>query len=146
MKESNDKFNFWVSYLKIISLFFAFMGVVWAIVGSFDPFGIYDEIFANTFWNQDTLPKDAQIATRFLLGPFGATSAGYFLLQYFITKHAYAQKQLWGYNAILIAFFFWFILDSTMCLYHGAYFNILIANVPSLFAMLPIVFTRKYFL
>lgn len=145
-KETNDRsFEFWVNYLKAISLFFAFMGTLWAVIGSFDPFGIYDELFANTFWQTDELPKDAQIATRFLLGPFGATSAGYFILQYFIAKHAYAQRQLWAYYAILTAFFFWFILDSVMCLYYGGYFNILMANIPSLLAMLPIVFTRKYF-
>lgn len=138
-------FPFWVNYLKIISLFFAFMGVLWAVVGSFDPFGFYDAIFANTFWNSNQLPPDAKIATRFLLGPFGATSAGYFILQYFITVHAYAKRERWAYKAIIAAFFFWFILDSSMCVYHGAYFNILIANVPALIAMLPIVFTRKYF-
>jgi len=142
---TDKHFNFWVKYLKGISLFFAFMGVVWAVVGSFDPFGIYDQLFAKTFWQADTLPKDAKIATRFLLGPFGATSAGYFILQYFIAKNAYAKKQLWGYQAIIGAFFFWFILDTAMCLYHGGYFNILMANIPSLLAMLPIVSTRKYF-
>lgn len=142
---TDKNFNFWVSYLKFLSLFFAAMGVMWAIVGSFDPFGIYDSYFANAFWETDTLPKDAKLATRFLLGPFGATSAGYFILQYFIAKYAFAKRELWAYNAILFAFFFWFLLDTLMCLYHGGYFNILFANVTSLIAMLPIVFTKKYF-
>jgi len=103
---TDKNFNFWVSYLKIISLFFAAMGVMWAVVGSFDPFGIYDSYFANAFWEVDTLPKDAKIATRFLLGPFGATSAGYFILQYFIAKYAFAKRELWAYQAIIFAFFF----------------------------------------
>jgi len=141
----DKQFTFWVNYLKAISLFFAFLGVLWALLGSFDPFGIYDQAFATAFWQTDQLPTDAQKATQFLLGPFGATSAGYFILQYFIAKHAYAEKQLWGYQAILVAFFFWFILDTSMCIYHKAYFNILLANIPALLAMLPIVFTKKYF-
>jgi len=118
---------------------------MWALIGSFDPFGIYDQAYATSFWNTEQLPPDAQIATQFLLGPLGATSASYFILQYFIAKHAYANKQLWGYQAILFAFFFWFILDTSVSFYHKAYFNILIANLPALLAMLPIVFTRKYF-
>lgn len=138
-------FYFWVNYLKAISILFATMGVMWAIVGSFDPFGIYDKAFANTFWEVDTLPTDAKKATQFILGPFGATSAGYFILQYFIAKYAYAKREMWAYNAILIAFFFWFILDTSMCIYHKGYFNILLANVPSLVAMFPIIFTRKHF-
>lgn len=142
---TDKHFNFWVSYLKFVSLFFVAMGVMWAVVGSFDPFDIYDSYFAQAFWGTDTLPNDAKIATRFILGPFGATSAGYFILQYFIAKYAFAKRELWAYNAIMVAFFFWFLLDSAMCIYHKGYFNILIANVTSLIAMMPIVFTRKYF-
>ena len=142
----DDKhFSFWINYLKAISIIFAIVGVMWAVIGSFDPFGIYDEAFANAFWNTHELPDDAKQATRFLLGPFGATSAGYFILQYFIAKYAYAERKIWGYNAILIAFFFWFILDTSMCIYHKGYFNIFMANIPSLIAMFPIIFTRKYF-
>jgi len=126
-------------------LFFAFMGVVWAIVGSFDPFGIYDSYFAQTFWGTAILPKDAQIATQFLLVPLGATNAGYFILQYFIAKHAFAKRELWAYQAIVTGFLFWFILDSAMCLFYSGYFNILIANIPTLMAMMPIFFTRRYF-
>ncbi|MEM1123496.1 MAG: hypothetical protein AAGJ18_23865, partial [Bacteroidota bacterium] len=117
-----------------------------AIVGSFDPFGFYDYYFSQTFWQTDTLPKDAKIATQFILGPFGATSAGYFILQYFIAKNAYAKKELWGYHAIVYAFLLWFFLDSAMCTYHGGYFNILIANIPALLAMTPIFFTKQYFM
>ncbi len=137
---NNSQFDFWIKYLKFISLFFAGMGVVWALLGSFDPFGIYDKAFANSFYGQDHLPEDVQKAVRFILAPFGATAAGYFILQYFIVKNALAKKEQWAWQAIMIAFVFWFVLDS---LIHGAYFNILIANIPSLFAMLPLLFLRK---
>lgn len=139
-------FSFWVKYLKAISIFFCLLGIFWSITGTFDPLGIYDSMFAEAFWGRSTLPADALLAKRFILGPFGATSAGYFLLQYFIAKHAYANKELWGYRAILIGFFFWFVLDTSMCIYHKAYFNILLANLTSMTLMLPIVFTRKYFI
>jgi hypothetical protein len=139
------RFYFWVSYLKVISLLFAFLGAFWAITGSFDPFGIYNRAFAQTFWNADTLPPDAQRTFSFILGPFGATSAGYFILQFFIAKHAYSYRQLWGYNAVVIAFLVWLILDTSMCLIHKGYFNIFFANIPSLIAMLPIFFTRQFF-
>jgi len=138
-------FQFWVKYLKIISLIFTAMGLMWAVLGSFDPFGIYDTAYAQAFWGVDELPSDAKKATAFILILLGATNSGFFILQYFIAKYAYAERQLWAYNAIMAGFFFWFILDTGMCLYYKAYFNILIANVPSLIAMLPIVFTRKYF-
>ncbi len=140
------KFSFWVTYLKVVSIFFSLMGVFWAVSGSFDPLGLWDTQFAQAFWGQKTLPEDVLRAKEFILGPFGATSAAYFVLQYFITKYAYAKKELWAYNSILIGFFFWFFLDSIITFYHKAYFNFFLANVPSLLAMLPIIFTRKYFM
>jgi len=138
-------FDFWKKYLEYISLFFAGMSVFWAIVGSFDPLGIYDAMFANSFYGQEQLPTDVARAKSFLLAPLGATSAGYFLLQYFIARFAFAERQIWAYWAIVGSFLLWFILDSVMSAYHGAYFNILIANIPCLLMMFPIFFTKKYF-
>ncbi|HTF81827.1 MAG TPA: hypothetical protein VL947_08885 [Cytophagales bacterium] len=138
-------FKFWVGYLKVASLFFALMGAMWALLGSFDPIGVYDHAFAQAFWGTDQLPADAQKAFSFILGPFGATTAAYFVMQYYIAVHAYAQRQRWGYDAIVVPFVGWFVLDTTMSLIHKAYFNILIANIPCLLVMLPIFFTRRYF-
>ena len=140
------KFEFWVKYLKFVSLFFVFMGLYWAYAGTFDPFGIYDHYFAKAFWNLDELPADAERTKRFALGLLGATSAGYFTIQYFVARYAYAKRELWAYNGIVVGFLVWFMNDCIMTTYHGAYFNLLFANLPSLLMMLPIVFTRKFFI
>ena len=143
--EADYEFNFWIKYLKFISLFFALMGVMWAVIGSFDPFGIYDYYFAQSFFGNNELPVDVKKSIQFILVPLGATNAAYFILQYFSAKNAFAKKELWAYQAIVIGFLFWFVLDTVMCIYHQAYFNILIANIPCLLAMLPIFFTKKHF-
>jgi len=142
-----NSFGFWVNYLKVVSLFFAFMGTTWAVIGSFDPFGIYEQYMAQAFFNVDELPADAKKVFQFVLAPFGATAAGYFILQYFIVVHAFAKREKWAYQAIVAAFFFWFILDSTLSLLvHGAVFNFVFANLFSLALLLPaIVFTKKFF-
>lgn len=141
-----NNFNFWVNYLKIVSLVFVGMGIMWAFLGSFDPFGIYDSQMAKAFFGQDQLPADVAQATQFLLGPFGMTSAGYFILQYFIVVNAFAKREKWAYQAIVIAFFVWFCFDTIISWSHGAYFNILMANVPTLVAMLPpLLATKKAF-
>ena len=137
---------FWTTYLKVISLFFAFLGILWAVIGSFDPFGIYDSMMAQSFYQQDQLPADVKKATQFILAPFGATSAGYFILQYLITVHAFSKKEKWAWQTIFGAFTFWFLLDSTLSIYHGAWFNLLLANIPALLLTLPVmIFSRKYF-
>jgi len=139
-------FRFWVNYLRIVSIIFAAMGLMWAVLGSFDPFGIYEKQMAQSFFSQNDLPADAKKAFSFALAPFGMTAVGYFVLQYFITTYAFAKQERWAFVAIILAFSIWFVGDTILSLQHGAVFNVLFANVPSLIAMLPIfIFTPIYF-
>ena len=139
-------FQYWVKYLKAISLFFSLQGLLWAIWGSFDPVGMYDSLMARAFFNTEQLPGDAQTVLRFILVPFGATTSGYFVLQYLIATYAFARKERWAYQAIFGAFMLWFTVDTTFSLYLMAYFNVLLANLPALLLMLPVlVGSRKFF-
>jgi len=139
-------FRFWVNYLRIVSIIFAAMGLMWAVLGSFDPFGIYEKQMAQTFFSKDALPTDAKRTFSFALAPFGMTALGYFILQYFIATYAFAKRERWAFVAIALAFWSWLIGDTILSLQHGAVFNVLLANVPSLIAMLPIfIFTPRYF-
>lgn len=142
---NDQKLQFWTKYLELVSLLFALVGVFWAVTGMLDPFGIYDQLLAETFWSQKTLPVDAETTFRFILGPLGATCAGYFLMQFYLARYAFSKKEIWGYWAVAIPFLVWFSLDTIMCFAHGAYFNILLANVPSVLAMTPVFFSYKYF-
>ena len=139
-------FGKWTLYLRCISLFFAMQGLLWAFIGSFDPFGIYDSFMAQAFFQNPRLSAEAQKVFHFVLAPFGATTAGYFVLQYFIATHGFARKQKWAYQAITSAFMLWFVVDTSLSLYHQAYFNIWMANIPALLLMAPVFgFTRKHF-
>jgi hypothetical protein len=141
-----DRLGFWVRYLEVISLVFAGLGAMWALLGSFDPFGLYEARMAEAFFQRPTLPPEAQRTFAFVLGPFGATSLGYFLLQFFLVRHAFAQRQPWAWRAVFVPFLAWFFLDTAVSLARGALFNVLLANVPSLLAMLPpMLLTRRDF-
>lgn len=138
-------FEQWILYFKGVSVFLLLLGVFWAISGSFDPLGIWDGQFAKAFYNQELLSNGVARAKAFILVPLGATNAAYFMLQYFIVDNALRRKEKWAYNAILIGFVFWFVLDSAMSFYHGAAFNVLLANLPCLVLMSPLFFLRKGF-
>ena len=139
------KFRFWQKYFEAVSIIFCLMGCYWAISGTFEPFGTWDSLLANSFFDSNQLSEEANRVKSFILGPLGATSAGYFFMQYMIVKYAWKQQEMWSYNAILYAFLIWIILDSVVCLYHGAYFNIFLANLPCLIAMSPLFIIQKYF-
>ncbi len=145
MDQKPDRFSYFVRYLQGASLFFSIFGLYWALAGTFDPLGIYERALAQNFWQTDVLPDDAAVTFRFLLGPLGATCAGYFLMQFFIATFAFSKREKWGYFAVVIPFLIWFLTDSLVCLVIGAYFNIYIVNIPCLFMMLPVIFSYTYF-
>jgi hypothetical protein len=78
---------------------------------------ICDSFLALAFFNSDQLPIVAATVLSFILVPFGATTSGYFILQYCIATHAFARKERWAYQAIFRAFMLWFIADTTLSLY-----------------------------
>ena len=134
------------NYLKVASIIFAFQGLFWALYGSFDPFGLYDSFFAKSFYQLPELPDDVEKAKRFLLVPFGATDLGYFILMYFITRYPLANRERWAYRALVWAFLSWLIVDTAMSLIYGAYFNVLIVNLPCVVLLgLPLLLLRSHF-
>ena len=139
-------FEFWVRYLKLLSILLTLQGLSWALIGSFDPFGIYDSLFAHAMFGVDVLPTEVQRAKAFLLGPFGATDAGFFVLFYFIAAHGFARREAWAYRALLAGVGTWFVVDTIMSLVHGMYFNIYLVNIPAgILLGLPLFFTRGQF-
>lgn len=132
-----------IRYLKFISVFFALQGVLWSVLGQFDPFGLYDQCMARAFFQRDSLDPHAERVFRFILGPFGATSAGYFILQYYIVAYTFPNRERWGLRAVTTAFLVWFLLDTVVSLWRGALFNVLLANIPALFMTLPALYFAR---
>ena len=129
--------------LRVVRSAKCFLGNIY---GSFDPFNFYDAIAARTLYGTATLPPEVQRFQGFILGPFGATVVGYFILMYFIVRYPLAYKERWAYVAIVSAVGTWFVLDTTMSLYHGALFKVLIVNIPCVIALgLPLWGLRKEF-
>ena len=128
-------FNFWQKYLKITAVLFCLQGLSWCVIGSLEPFGWYDSLMSNAILGLSELPADAQKIFQFILIPFGATDAAYFMLFYFVVEYPLKNKEKWAWNALVTCTFFWFAVDTVACLFYAAYFNILMVNIPSILVL-----------
>lgn len=143
---NNSNFLFWQRWLFFTSLLFALAGAVFAISGKNVLFLPYDEMLAQVFWHTNKFPPQADHFRAFIYGPFGGTIACCYILLAFIAHYAFKQRQLWARNAIIAAFGFWVIIDSTVCILFRVYPQIYIINLFSIIIKtLPIIFTWKYF-
>ena len=132
-------------WLTAASVIFCLQALMWAAIGSFDPFGIWDGLLADAFYD-GVLPPEVVRFRRFVLGPFGATTAGYFFLVFMIARHPFRAREAWAFRAISGAVGLWFCVDTTVSLLHGALFNVLLVNIPALVLLAtPLIALRAEF-
>ena len=117
------------TWLVAASLLFAAQALGWVVLGSFDPFGVWDGLAADAFHGGHTPPAVEEFR-RFLLGPFGATTAGYFVLFAAVARYPFRAREPWALVALSGSLALWFTVDSLASLARGGLFNVVLVNVP----------------
>ena len=146
LHSKHSSFLFWQRWLFYTSLLFACAGITFAFFGGSLLFEPYTKMLAKVLWHSSQFPAEVEPFRAFIYGPFGGTIACCYILLAFIAKYPFKEKLPWARNAIIIAFGFWAIIDSSVCLYFSAFPQIYIINAFSIFIKaLPIIFTWKDF-
>lgn len=139
-------FLFWQRWLFYSSLLFALAGIVFAFFGKSMLFLPYNKMLAEIFWHSPEFPPQVEGFRAFIYGPLGGTIACCYILLAFIAHYPFKDKQPWARNAIITAFTFWLIIDSTVCIYFQIYPQVYFINAFSIIVKaLPIIFTWKSF-
>ena len=139
-------FSFWTRWLLIVTILLAVQGVSWMIIGSFEPLGIYDAKLARVLLDSDTLPADAKATFGYAVALLGATDAAFFLLAAIIVRIPFTRKETWAHLALSFSILTWFLLDCVFSISVGAWFNVLIVNIPCLLLIgIPLVCTAPVF-
>ena len=143
---TSTTFLFWQRWLFYSSLLFALAGIIFAFFGKNILFLPYDKMLAQVFWNTNQFPQQVEPFRAFIYAPLGGTITCTYILLAFIAYYPFKQKQPWARNAIIMAFSFWVIIDSTICIYFGVYPQVYLINLFSITVKaLPIIFTWKSF-
>lgn len=140
------QFTFWGRYLSSMSILFGIQATTWVLFGSFDPLGFYDRLLAQALFEASTLPFAAATAFSFAVVPLGSTTAAFFLLVHALVRHGFPKRERWCFRAVVAALLLWFCLDSAFSVVHGAWFNVLLVNVPCLLLLgVPLIRLRTFF-
>lgn len=139
-------FLFWQNWLFYTSLLFACAGIAFAFFGNSTLFIPYNTMLSEIFWHSPKFPPGADKFRAFIYAPLGGTMACCYILLAFIARYPFKDKQLWARNAIIIAFSFWVIIDSVVCVYFEVYPQIYLINAFSITVKaLPIICTWNQF-
>jgi hypothetical protein len=131
--------SFFDHWLLIACVVFGVYSLVWVIIGSFDPLGLWDGLLADAFYGGAT-PDAVTRFRRLILGPLGATSAAAFFALALIVRFPFRRREPWAFVAVCGAIWLWFLVDSAASIYHGAVFNVWLVNLPCVAALsIPLV-------
>jgi len=145
-KTMEDKrFTFWQRWLLFVSIFYTIMGLLIALTPGSRIFSLHTAAIGELFFEGE-LAGEADNMRRFLFGPIGGTVSGYFLLQTCIVFGPFRKRETWAWHAIFWALILWFMTDSFVSIYHGAYFNIWMINIWTfIFVGVPLLMTYRSF-
>ncbi len=137
------RFEFWVRWLLYGSVFFTAFGVVAAVAPHSGLFDVWLAQVDRVFFGGE-IPADARNLRGFMMGPLGGTIAGSYLLQAWIVAIPFKRREAWAWHAIAWSMGLWFVVDSAVSAFHGAWFNIVLINLMPLIVFgIPLFATRS---
>lgn len=63
----------------------------------------------------------------------------------FKAHYPFKKKEKWAWNCLVVGLLVWFVLDTSISLNYKVYFNAVFNTALLISAILPAVFTLKYF-
>lgn len=142
----NRTFIFWQKCLTWTNVFALVVGLLTAFAGNSFVFDLHNEQTKNVFLNGNDFTGQELNLKNWLFGIIGGTIVGFHLLAILISENAFKKKEKWAYNAIWGGLMSWFVIDSSISAFYGAFHNLWIINIPALAMIaLPLLATRKEF-
>ncbi len=116
-----------------LCLLLVLLSVSWVVLGTFDPFHVYDRLLAHALFGARSLGPLAAPVFRFTMGLHGAASAALFGLLAAVVQYAFPAR--WAYRAAWYALGGWAGLGAVASIMAGAYFSLLLLHGPGFAAL-----------
>lgn len=139
-------FNFWQTWLFVISIVLIVFGLLLAFFNQSVPFEVtFNANVDPHFWGLEAPTPDALLFQQWIYGVLGATIAGWGALLASLIRAAFHKKELWVWNSILYSMALWYVADTAISLQFSVEFNVIFNTLLLILVALPLTFTRRYF-
>lgn len=143
---NNSKFNFWQKWLTWANVITIGVGLLVSFAGNSIFFEVHNTYTQDIFFEGQKFQYDTLQLKNWLFGIIGATIVGFHFLMIMISENAFKNKEKWAYKALWGGMLFWFLIDSAISLYYGAWYNVVLINLVALVLIgIPLIMTRKEF-
>ncbi len=139
-------FSFWQKWLLAAGLIITGFGLILAL---FNQTPLFDALFNNqinpVFWPSTTSLTSIRPFQQWAYSVLGATVAGWGVFFVFLAHYAFPRKERWVWNCLAVGTGLWYIVDTTLSLSFGVWYNALFNTILLVIVLLPLIFTRKDF-
>jgi hypothetical protein len=131
--------------LLVVSVVISVFGIMIVLLSGTPLFDMFNRQINPVFWSPNTVEESAKGFQQWIYGVLGATMAGWGVFMTFIAHYSFRNKEKWAWNCMFVGMLVWFVLDTSISIFHKVYFNAVFNTGLLIIAMLPVVLTRKYF-
>ena len=140
------RFLFCQRWLLALGVIIVVFGVALAFLYPTPLFDIFRAQIDPAFWGAGELTSGTALFQQWIYGVLGATMAGWGVCIAFIAAVPFKRKEKWAWNCLAIAVSLWFVVDTFLSWRFGALFNVVFNVLIFVAALVPLLFSRKYFL
>lgn len=143
----DKQFYFWQKWLTYANVMTIIVGLLVAFAGNSFVFDMHNGYTKEVFLDGQEFPQKLLYLKNWLFGIIGGTIVGFHVLMIMISENSFKKKEKWAYNALWLGLLSWFLIDSSLSIFYGAIYNVVLINIFALVLIgLPLVMTRKAFL
>ena len=139
-------FQFWQKWLTWANVITLIVGLLAAFAGNSIFFSMHNATTEELFFQEIPLEGPILEFKNWLFGIIGATIIGFHTLMIMISENAFKKKERWSYYALWIGLLSWFVIDTSISAFYGAFHNIWMINLVAFVLIgLPLIMTGKDF-
>ncbi|MBE7437156.1 MAG: hypothetical protein HS115_01785 [Spirochaetales bacterium] len=143
---TDHQFEFWRKWLLYCNILIVGLGVLIAFAGNSILFEMHNSGSRATFFEGKEFPADVLAFKNWLFGIIGGTIVGFHILMIFLIAEPFRRRERWSYQALWAGLLSWFVIDSSVSLFYGAVYNVVLINLVALVSIgLPLVMTARAF-
>lgn len=144
MKEST--FEFWRKWLLWANVLTVVVGLLVAFAGNSVFFDLHNAGTRNAFFGGQALSPEVLRLKNWLFGIIGGTIVGFHILMIYIVQYPFRARARWSYQAMWMGLLSWFVIDSGVSTFYGAFYNVILINLVALVLIgLPLVMLWRGF-
>ena len=137
--------KFWNYWLKVTMILVLLAGILLILLSATGRTEFMDKEIYRTFLGVHKPGAGIQRMTNWMAGVTGAVMTGWGLSMFFLVSHAFKRREKWAWRSMFYPVLLWYLADSLVSAWFGAYFNVMANTVLFLQIMAPLLFLRQQF-